>query len=384
MITDLGGFHFAQASDPQRISLYLASRGWFPQEDQGGTLWVSHDESYEAFVPRHRQMRGYLSYVRQLLKALSAAEGRSETQISLEISISDADVQYVHTDPDADPGTTPIDEGVKAFESLRQWVLAGAVSESADQPRLVQPARKPTKALEFMRTVRLGPTFEGSYILTVYIPVPPRIGQTEIEIDHPQIRLLSQPFERRVSLKLMEATREAVGAADDVIQRREGIDAFTRRAEKGVNANLCEAISGFTSREGGEARIDFSWALSRPVEPTEPISLNRDQVVVLREAAQEMRAAAPEDDVTVVGAVVRLHREGALGAGEISIAGIIEGGMNDRLRRVWLDLTEDDYSVATRAHESGATVSVTGSLIRRGNRYFLQNPSGFIVRPDVP
>lgn len=309
MITNVGDFYSALSGDPQRISLYLTSRGWQPQEESGGTLWLAHDEAYEVFVPRYRTMRGYASYVRNMLKTLSTVESRSESQIAHEISVSDADVQYVHTDPDTDPGTTPIDEGVKAFESLRLWVLSGAVSATGDKPRLVQPARKPAQALEFMRGVRLGPTFEGSYVLTVYIPVPPHIGQTAIEVDHPQIKLLSQPFQRRVSLRLREATIEALNAADEVIRRREGIEAFTRRAEKGVNANLCEALTGFTSREGGDARIDFSWALSRPVEPGAPIALGRDHVTVLREAAQEMRAAAPEDDVTVIGAVVRLHRK---------------------------------------------------------------------------
>ncbi|MFH9610487.1 hypothetical protein [Streptomyces sp. NPDC017448] len=384
MITGVTHFHFAQASDPQRVSLYLTSRGWNAHEEPGGTLWIAHDNSYEVFVPRRRDMRGYSSYIRTLLATLSTAENRSESRISLEIAISDADVQYVHTDPNAEPGTTPIDEGVKAFESLRQWVLSGAVSASSERARLVQPARKPAAALDFMRTVRLGPTFEGSYILTVYIPVPPQIGQTEIEVDHPRVKLLSQPFQRRVSLKLREATNAAVEAADDVLHRRVGMDAFTRRADQGVNANLCEALAGFSYPDGGEALIDFSWALSRPVEPSEPVRLNRDQGDVLREAAQNLRAAAPEEDVTVIGAVVRLHREGALGAGEVSIAGIVEGGMNDRLRRIWLDLSETDYSAATRAHESGATVSVTGSLVKRGNRYVLQNPAGFAVRHESP
>ncbi|MFD6113298.1 hypothetical protein ACFWG0_24740 [Streptomyces yangpuensis] len=318
-----------------------------------------------------------------MLTTLESAEGRSRARISLEISVSDADVQYIRTDPNTDPGTTPIEDGVRAFESLRQWVLSGAVSASSEQARLVQPARKPTAALDFMRTVRLGPTFEGSYILTVYIPVPPQIGQTEIEVDHPQLRRLSQPFQRRVSLKLREATIAAVSAADDVIQRRVGMEAFTERADKGVNANLCEALTGFTSQDAGEASIDFSWALSRPVEPTAPITLNRDHASVLREAASELRAAAPEEDVTITGAVVRLHREGAIGPGEISIAGIVEGGTNDRLRRIWLELPETDYSVATRAHESGATVSVTGNLSKRGNRSVLRNPANFSIRPEA-
>ncbi|MBB4897628.1 hypothetical protein [Streptomyces griseomycini] len=384
MMIEPGGFQFTQASDPHRISLYLTTHGWISYEEPGGTLWVAQDEAYQVFVPRHREMRGYLSHVTTLLKTLSVAEGRSEAKISLEISVSDADVHYIHTDPDADPGTTPIEEGVKAFESLRQWVLSGAVLTAAPQARVVQPARKPTKALEFMRSVRLGPTFEGSYILTAYIPVPGRTGQTEIEVDDPLVRQASQPFERSVSLKLREATKEALGAANEVIQSSEGVEAFTRRAECGVNANLCEALAGFTTKEGGQAKIDATWALSRPVTPTAPIILSRDQVSVLRDAAKEMRAAAPEDDVTVVGAVVRLHREGAFGPGEVSIAGILEDRVNNRLRRIWLELAEDDYSLATRAHDSGVTVAVTGSLEKRGNRSVLRSPYNFTVRPDSP
>lgn len=382
MVTGVSALHFSHTPNPQRISLYLASRGWTPVDDVGGTLWTSADDDFQVFVPKSTKMRGYDKYISDVLSTLSAAEDRSQAHINLEISSSDADVQYVRTDADSDPGTTPIEEGVRAFESLRQWVLSSAVFVSSDSPRLVQPSRKPMQALDFMRTVRLGPTLEGSYVLTAYIPVPPLIGQTAIELDDPQHHLVTQPFERRVSLNLRNATREALNAASEVIQRRESIDAFTRRASSGVNANTCEALAGLSSDTSRDVAIDFSWALSRPVEPSPTLYVTRDQRTVLREAAQELRAQAPEEDVTVAGAVVRLHRDNAYGPGEITIAGIVEGGLNDRLRRVWVDLAEEDYSYATRAHDSGATVSVTGSLIKRGTRYLLQNPSNFNVIPD--
>jgi hypothetical protein len=80
----------------------------------------------------------------------------------------------------------------------------------------------------------------------------------------------------------------------------------------------------------------------------------------------------------VEGNVVRLHREGS-GAGEISIAGAIDG--EDRLRRVWMSLADEDYTVATRAHAEMSTVSVRGDLVRRGNRLFLTNPTGFRALP---
>jgi hypothetical protein len=382
MINGISSPSFSRTPDPQRISLYLTARGWTPSADPGGTLWTSHEDAFQLFVPKSTKMRGYTKYIEDVLTALSAAEDRSQAQITLEISTSDADIQYVRTDAEADPGTTPIDDGVKAFESLRQWVLSCAVFASSELPRLVQPSRKPVQALEFMRAVRLGPTLEGSYVFTVCIPVPPLIGQTAIEMDDPRHHVATQPFERRVSLSLRDATREALDAASDVIQRREDMEAFTRRAERGVSANICEALAGFSSNTSRDVEIDFSWALSRPVEPSAPLVVSRDQRTVLREAAQELRAQAPEEDVTVVGAVVRLHRDSACGPGEVSVAGIVEGGLNDRLRRVWFSLAEEDYSRATVAHESGATVSVTGSLIRRETRFELRSPSNFNVLPD--
>jgi hypothetical protein len=382
MVAGMSAPHFSHAPNPQRISLYLSSRSWVPVDEPGGTVWASADDEYEVFVPKSTKMRGYEKYIEDALRTLSLSEGRSHAQIALEISASDADVQYVSTDADTDPGTTPIEDGVRAFESLRQWVLSGAVAASCESPRLVQPSRKPVQALDFMRTVRLGPTLEGSYVLTVYIPVPPLIGQTAIELQDPRQFLATQPFERRVSLRLREATQEALNAASDVIQRREDMDAFTRRVDRGVNANICEALAGFSPETSRDVRIDFSWALSRPVEASPTLYVSRDQRTILKQAAQELRAQAPEEDVTIVGAVVRLHREGALGPGDVSIAGIIEGGQNDRLRRVWLSLPEDDYSRATQAHDSGATVTVTGSLIRRGTRHMLQDPSNFNVSAD--
>lgn len=385
MVTGVTGFTSSHASDPQRISLYLSSRGWRPSLDAGGTVWQSHEDEFEVFVPKSPAMRGYMTYIQDMIRTLSAAEERSESQIALEISTSDADVQFIHTHPESEPGTTPIEEGVKAFESLRLWVLAGAVSASSPRQKPIQPTRKPSQALDFMQTVRLGPTLEGSYVLTVYIPIPIQIGQgfLELETTDPVIRLSIQPFPRKVSLTLREATREAVNAADEVIRLGAGIDSFTRRADKGVNANLCEAVAGMSGGLDHTVDINFSWSLSRPVEPTPPVSISPSHSTILREAARELRAAVPEEDVRVVGAVVRLHRDGSLGPGEVSVAGAIEGDVSSRLRRVWFDLPEPDYARATRAHEVGSTVSVVGNLIRHGNRHILQNPRGFEILPDV-
>ena len=327
-------------------------------------------------------MRGYASHIREMVHTISVAEERSEGQIIVEIARSDADVQYVRTRPVGDSGTAPIEDGVRAFQSLHQWVLTNAVSVSSDRPCLVQPSRKPAQALDFMRSVRLGPTMEGSYILTVYIPIPPLIGQLAIEADGASFPEMEQPYERKVSLSLRRSASEAVDAADEVIRLGGGMKSFTQRVQHGVNANLCEALSGISGGSPEPVDIDFSWAVSRPVEPSKPLVITANHRAVLKEAAQELRAQTPAENVRVVGAVVRLHREGSTGPGEVSIAGIVEGDLNDKLRRVWFDLPDESYGVATQAHKQGSTVAVTGTLLRRGNRYQLHDPSDFYVIPD--
>ena len=46
-----------------------------------------------------------------------------------------------------------------------------------------------------------------------------------------------------------------------------------------------------------------------------------------------------------------------------------------------MSLTDDDYTVATQAHQDMSTVAVRGDLVRRGTRLFLTNPAGFQAVP---
>ncbi|MGX6602713.1 hypothetical protein ACWKSP_11325 [Micromonosporaceae bacterium Da 78-11] len=60
-----------------------------------------------------------------------------------DITTVSMDVHSVRTfPPDNAPGMIGLDDGVQAFESVRNLVIAAAYAVSADQPRAVQPARR--------------------------------------------------------------------------------------------------------------------------------------------------------------------------------------------------------------------------------------------------
>jgi hypothetical protein len=238
--------------------------------------------------------------------------------------------------------------------------------------------------LRFLREVRIGAPAEGSFILSVHTPVPPRLSAPQASISDQDVMDAfepAEPFERRVSLKLFDAVRAAHDAANGALVSSNGLDAFTEAVPKGVSANLCEALVGL----GGEAGHPFDFTLrpapSRPLRARDltPIRFRRDHLPVLASAAQELRERVAEESVLLVGNVVRLHREGS-GPGEISVAGTIDG--DDRLRRVWLSLGEEDYSRATQAHQEMSLVSVRGDLVRRGTRRYLINPLAFHLAPE--
>lgn len=379
-ITDIAAL---RACTPSQISLYLRSKLWRPYVEAGGVIWSHEEEDTEVFVPSSLSMRGYSSFVADALGSISDFEGRSTLEIFREIVTASADVQFVHTEPDGEYGTTQITNGVRAYESLRQWILAAAVTEASDKDYVIQPTRKPSKATEFLRKVRLGPSFEGSFVITAHIPIAPQVGQQQFLFEEPQLAELDQPFERKVSLRLYEATSAALDATEEVMTSSGDIESFKSRCRKGVTANLCEALSGMSGEVGDVPfRLRFSWALSRPVEPRASIDVAPEEIRIMEQAARDLRAEEPEENVRVVGGVTRLHREGSLGPGEVSIAGTIDGDPSERMRRVWLELPEEDYSKATRAHDDGNLVSVRGNLTRRGNRYTLRSVAGFEVLPE--
>ncbi len=274
-----------------------------------------------------------------------------------------------------------LDDGVQALESVRNLVMAAAYSVRSEQQKAVQPARKPAEVLRFLRDVRIGPSTEGSYVLNVHTPVPPLLaaGRTVLIVDG--FDEVTEPFERRVALRLYDAVAAAGNAANEALVSDDGLDAFTAAVRHGISANLCEALVGIGGGSGHPFEISLSLAASRPLPGRRlpAVRFRHDHLPVLAAAAQELRERVAEDSVTIVGNVVRLHREGA-GSGEISIAGTVEG--DDRLRRFWMDLPESDYLQATRAHEQMLGVSVRGDLLRRGTRLYLRSPAAFQVFPE--
>ncbi|WP_018349618.1 hypothetical protein [Longispora albida] len=366
------------ARTPAELTAYLSFTGWaVRQTDDKGASWSREVDGKVSWVlqPGHRELLDYPIRVAELLRTLSEVEGRDQLDILREIGNVGMDTHRVRAFPEGyPPGMIGIDDGVQAFESLRNLVAAAAYAESAGQPRAVHPARKPANVLDLLRDVRIGPVTEGSFVFAVHVPVPPLL--TSGDPESPE----TDPFERRVSLRLQQAVAAARAAADSAMRTGE-LDAFTRLVPEGLSANLCEALVGLGGGMHHPFEIDLRLAATRPMpgRTFATVSFSRDHFPVLRAAASQLRQLVPEASVLVEGNVVRLHREGTE-AGEISLTGTVDG--EDRLRRIWMTLPPDDYQLAMTAHREMRPLAVRGDLIRRGTRLWLHHPHDVQTRED--
>jgi hypothetical protein len=369
-----------RAVNPSDLSLYLRSLAWTPEQERGGVTWVKDphdDDSHVVFVPKSAEMKGYVGYIGDAIERLSELQDRSRLDVLLSVRQTTRDVQFVRTLPDSDSGTTPLMDGASSVLGIQQWVLSAAVSESQPRKSAIQPARKPVQATDFMNTVKLGATYPGSFVFSVYIPIPIELGPTTLDLTHPVLDETSTPFARRVSLRLREATELALNAATEVATGTGGYESFSRNIEGGISANFCESLTTMAAQKSRPFSIEFEWAAVRPVESRRVVTFQPTHLEVLGEAARTLRAVEPEEDVQIIGGVVRLHRDSSFGPGEVSILGYIEDDASEKICRVWVELAEEDYTQAVIAHDRGLTVGVRGDLRRSGNRTQLVSPKGF-------
>jgi hypothetical protein len=364
---------------PADISSYLTAAGWDRRQQLNrGELWMllADGDEFEVLLPVDPNLRDYQERIADLLHVLAVVEERPEADVFRDVITALADVQYIRTRPQTPPGTTPVLDGVQAFRSARDLLLAAASSVVAVRAQPVLPTRKPRQATDFLKRVRLGPVSSGSFVFSVQTPLPrPDAGVLPASS--------GQPFERRVSLRLHEAVRAAHAAAGEALREGEGIEPFARRIRRGVSADLCEALAGLGGQGQNPFEIRFAWATAWPMmRPTPRVHFSSHLVPILVEGARGLRSLLPEEAVTVTGSVVRLHRETTNGPGDITVSGVIEGDETQRQRRVSVHLPEAAYADAVRAHDRGQDVLIEGDLYRKGNRASLENVIRFQLRPS--
>ena len=358
---------------PQDIEHYLLQKNWKQVRLVAGNMIfdkkTEDDETIRVWLPMENDIEeDFVLSLIKLIKTLSIYESRSQLEILEDFDLfSIGDVfRYQTSDVLARKSSSvPFSNGIKIIEQAKNILVSGATVAASRHKNAVFGSRKPTKAMEYANSLRLGQTERGSYIVKIISPIS-REEETKEQNTLPHIEL---PFER---IALETAIRGAVAlkeTAQDIHKRGKFyIEPFNERIEDGLTAELCEAIVGKESNNKSPVNLSVSWSPMFDVQPSNNLPDRLEFPIHLfeyiSEAAKIFRVKEPEN-VHIHGYVVKLHREKPSGSGDIVVLAEIQTGEYKGLsRKLKIKLNEEDYSLAHKAHHEWLEVKCSGILAK--------------------
>jgi len=375
--------------DLRAFADYLRVAGWsLEDQDTRTSLWRAMSsrgsEPLEIVLPVRQEVSDYRDRIDAALRTLAFAEQRLPEEVRSDISFGGADTVAVRLTPDAPPGEAPLSLAHSAVSALHSFVVGSAAAIEIHE--LVLPSHRPPWAESYAGRVRLS-THPGSFILSLALPLVADIGNERSADpaagEQLMFKLPPQPFGRRVSNRMLRSAQAARQLAEEVSAGDRPLRAFGEDPVRpAANATELAALKALGGPEYGLYQLRFTQS---PLagQHSEPVTLRitPGQQRILGEAADFLRTRQPRAGVTVQGLVVRLHRSGAYGPGDVVIEGVDDD--SGTTRRYRLELAEDDYNDAVRAHRNGLQVSVTGDREERGTHLRLRRITSFSVIPGL-
>jgi hypothetical protein len=335
---------------------------------------VVDGEEFEALLPLDKGYRDFALRMGDLLAMLATAEKRSQADVYRDLLTITADVIRIRiADSELADGSLPIEEHAQIAQKTRDLVLAAACA--ATEARPVWHHRKPNQAMDHVRRVRIGQSERGSYVVTVVSRVTPLLRDEKLLFES------DAPYERRVTQTMAQSLVALDSAAEQAALTQE-MAAFDKAVAAGVNANLCDAVVGLWGGDEVQRQLEFSfsWSPTRPapLDAVRRVAISSDRIPLIRAAARQLRDRAPLPDFELSGPVVKLERaEGEL-RGKVTVVGILE----DRHARIVVELGDEDYQKAVKAHAQGNSLRVLGTLAKEGRGYVLRGPASLSIDPD--
>ena len=293
---------------PQYVAGYLTACGWRPidTDPERYALWglKLNRRSFEAFLPLKETFRDYGQRISELLSVLEGVESRPQLAIAEDILAAPFDVlrfKAIHESPE--DGSVALDAGVALVARSRDMVMAASCAAVERRPFF--PTRKPTEAVDLIKSARLGQTEQGSFIVRVYVPIiQPDSDPAQATIKGAE----PDSFGRKTTKTLLTAVNRISAIASSGKSPRP-LD-FGMAMRSGVTANLCDALTELRTSGARVVELGVQWSLLVPA-PSAPKAARIDETAddVLRAASRFYRARTDSRPGTVItGSVTVLRR----------------------------------------------------------------------------
>ncbi len=293
-----------------------------------------------------------------MIGSLAVATAKSPDSLLNEMAHEGSDIAEVRASGvDLADGSVPLGDAEVLISSVRQAVTASA--NAVVQPRSHFGHSIPKVAREHGRSVRMGQTRRGSYI----IPIISRVPILD-SLDGEDERLFDdagyEPFPRQAMRRLASALTVLRDMTNQ--GRVPSGQEINESVGEGVSHELCSAVAAtLETHSVTNLDIAFSWARRLPVR-NQPSTITFEEAssTVVRDVAEHLRGRLIVGEQTLAGFVKALDRDEDDEVGKVTIRALV----NDQPRLVHLHLDAGRYEVASRANNDRVPVLVTGRLVR--------------------
>ena len=284
------------------------------------------------------------------------------------------DSLFLRLNPEKEINSLSLSTIQSAVDNIADFLGYAACAEEETEPRRYYP-RMLHRGVTFKNQCRFGHTFQGSFGLKITCSLsshqmPLRDPISDCEYIRKDLPIGRRVLERAIFglVKVQEATFEN---SHQII-----VDTY----KTGMNANMCGALEDMLLQEEiPEISWNFELDQALPIMPEirsfalYSLSVKKDSVQVISEARKKMTPEPNTMKVEVSGHVIELRAKNPKDKDETRV---IKIETNDEQfsvpRKIYLELSPDDYATALKAHGTHKPVLASGILEPIGRSFRLK------------
>jgi len=361
-----------------QIKKYLEKTGWVHKHTTRVNSLVYGHTGYRdsVLVPTDKGLGDYKDLLSDLLQHIADYENEEVPKIEEKIQFLLKDVLRFRSDsPLARDGTLPLQAWEKHFDfTLRSIKVAASciVKPTSAIKRL-----NSKDAASFASRCRIGQTEFGSYITKAIIP----LGEYQESI-HEENKAAKEPPGRQLSSSIISSAHVIANASRDLHNRGE-TEEFKKFNENKSLASICERMcSAFEDISAAfHDKLNLSISLAPSIDlPNVPVSIQASATIAsdLIAEVREIRSVIVKRFIpkkeNITGFVTNLNQDtykNDIQEGSVTIF--------DGTKKVYARFNVEMYNAAIEAHKSKRPVSLTGTLHKEKRKFYLVDPSDFLI-----
>ncbi|MFT0899512.1 hypothetical protein [Candidatus Methanoprimaticola sp. MG2] len=351
---------------PQKIRLFLSSRGWVPSGKTATfDIFENPETSVMVTVPNSRDFIDYVRRVEEVVRDVSESDNLSIQRVltGMTISSSSDTIEYHYSPENGEIGLIPVPDLISIIEAGNSINNYAYRDYCEFKPSYRSSNWKGKKILE---DIRVGPTVAGSYIVQFIYPImedgPIRTTLFGTMIpDKPEMSYLCDKIESSLGAIIDAAERNKTNLDSDLEISYNFVNSVLdlRFDAAEIEVNRVKTISKnndiskpYTLTKNIFPRIDVIEKNMRPEE----MSVERDfvgKITVLKDPRDEINDESADVTITLVD---------------------IDG----KSYNASFQLSGDDLNNAYNASKTRSNVQITG-VLTGGRRKHIENPKGFKI-----